>query len=240
MPAPQVASSDDDDEEAEAVDEQAELPSDGSTDVADDEPAQDLAEIPSDGEDIPDPGAESEQAEPADVDTADPFEGEDDIEVDLADTNVGEDATSDGPFEGDDEVHTPTGGESSSGGDQTASQIQQGMDALGDTGHLDEAINEGFARLAVVGLDDGSEKDSLEMEFCEVFEMFRLGHFGKQAVNEYILTDPDEEVDPLWAFAVSLTLSTALVVYMRPDRDEIVDSARDSLSRFTGGLSNVR
>jgi len=236
MPAPQVASTDDD----EGEEAQSELPSESPTDGEDEEPPQDLAEIPSDGEEMPEPGEETTADEPDDIDTADPFEGEDDIEVDLADTNVGEDAASDGPFAGDDEVHTPTGGESSSQGDQTASQIQQGMDALGDAGHLDEAINEGFARLAVVGLEDGSEKDSLEMEFCEVFEMFRLGHFGKQAVNEYILTDPDEEVDPLWAFAVSLTLSTALVVYMRPDRDEIVDSARDSLSRFTGGLSNVR
>ena len=91
----------------------------------------------------------------------------------------------------------------------------------------------------MVGLEEGQEKDSLETEFCEVFEMFRLGHFGSQAVSEYILTDPDEEVDPLWAFVVSLAMSTALVVYMRPDRDEIVASAKDSVSRFTDGSLGV-
>jgi hypothetical protein len=250
MPAPTVAEDNVDEDaadDAEPVDDAETDDSRPETGISEDteqDVDQDLAEIPADGSSAPDPSEVSESDDPADAETetADPFEDDDDIEVDLADTTVGDESTSDdsdAPFSGDDEVETPTSGEGQESSEMSASDIQQGMDALGEEDHLDEAINEGFARLAVVGLDDGQQKDSLEMEFCEVFEMFRLGHFGSQAVSEYILTDPDEEVDPLWAFAVSLTLSTALVVYMRPDRDEIVASARDSVTRFTDGAMGV-
>lgn len=242
MPAPQVAG-DGDEEHGDGEDDPGVEDSEGReptgvSEDTEDNVDQDLAEIPDDGADIPEPEAEVDDA-PADTETADPFEGDDDIEVDLADTSVGEETSSDGPFSGDDDVTTPTSEEAGSS-DVSASDIQQGMEALGDDSQLDEAINEGFARLAVVGLDDGEEKDSLEMEFAEVFEMFRLGHFGSEAVQEYVLTGPEEDVDPLWAFTVSLAMSTALVVYMRPDRTEIVESAKDSLSRFTGGIPDVR
>lgn len=194
-------------------------------------PEQDLAEIPDENTDIPEP-EDTDAADDVDEEIADPFDGEEDVEVDLADTNVGSESIAD--TDDADEVDTDEGMD----GDMAA-KMEEGMAALSEEGQLPEIINEGFARLAVVGLEAGEEKDSLETEFNEVFESFRLGYFGSEAMEEYVLTGPEEEVDPLWAFTVSLALCSAVTVYMRPDGDEIVASAKDSLARFSGGVPGV-
>lgn len=242
---PSQASDGDDETDAETPDADEQDFTDEETGVGDtgEQPDQDLAEIPDDGDPVPDPEEAATDADAdVDEDLADPFDGEDDVEVDLADTTVGESATGDGesPFDGEDTIGTDASGAGAGAdADGMASKMEDGMAALSDDDQLPEIINEGFARLAVVGLESGREKDALETEFTEVFESFRLGYFGSEAMDEYVLTGPDEEIDPLWSFTVSLALCSAVTVYMRPDGDEIVASAKDSLARFSGGVGVV-
>lgn len=101
------------------------------------------------------------------------------------------------------------------------------LDARG--GQLESAINDGAARLAVVGLDDS---DDLEEEFQEVFGAFRLGFFGSQFTEEYILLADEEEIDPAWGLLGAAMCCMAVTLWMRPDGDE-------QLKRFQSGVSTV-
>lgn len=98
---------------------------------------------------------------------------------------------------------------------------------------FEEPIVEGFARLAVVGLE-GREKDELEDEFVDVFEAFQLGHYGDRVLHEYVLVG-DDDVNPIYGLAGSLLLCTVLTLYMRPDGDEIVSDARGRLAELREG-----
>lgn len=92
---------------------------------------------------------------------------------------------------------------------------------------IEDAINEGAARLSVVGLDD-TEKDELEAELMDVFEAFRLGFFGARAVEEHVLAD-QEDVDPLWGLAGSMLVCGAFALHMRPDGAEQLASMKETL-----------
>jgi hypothetical protein len=113
---------------------------------------------------------------------------------------------------------------------EDAQEFMQAASSTVNDDDLDEVINSGFARLAVIGLDDeflvnGSlkSKQDLQDEFEEVFETFRLGKYGSQAAREYLFVNP-ENINPLWGFTASMVACTALVVWMRPDGDELVES----------------
>lgn len=99
-----------------------------------------------------------------------------------------------------------------------------------------EPINTGAARLAVVGLEDGSEKDSLKGEFEEVFEAFQLGHYGNRVMHDYFLHGA-EDVNPIWGLTGSALLCTVMVVYMRPDGDEVVSNTKERLTRVMEGVN---
>lgn len=92
-----------------------------------------------------------------------------------------------------------------------------------------EPINAGAARLAVVGMDDDEEKDDLKTEFEEVFEEFQLGHYGSETMHEYVLHGQDD-IDPIWGLAGSALLCSVIVVWMRPDGDELVHNAKETVS----------
>lgn len=165
----------------------------------------------------------------------DPFAGSDsdDLDVDLADIDVGEEA------ENEDSGGDPFSGSDSGGmGGETAAPDPMGdaMGGMADTADapLDQIINEGAARTAVVGITDPDQKEELEEEFTEVAEAFRLGHFGEQVLDEYVLTD--DEVDPIWGLTGSLLLFGAIVLHRRPDGGEVVSNASETLSRFTENL----
>lgn len=83
---------------------------------------------------------------------------------------------------------------------------------------IENAINEGAARLFVAGLEE-DEQDRLEGEFVDVFEAFRLGFFGARSVEEHVLKG-EEDVDPLWGLAGSLVVCGVFAFHMRPDGEE--------------------
>lgn len=171
-------------------------------------------------------------------------------EVDLADTDVGdpvEDAFGDafdGVDDGGDDLELgdefdglgtspPDEGEGSGAGPG------EGLGDVGGDGGGNEAIaatiNSGAARLAVVGLDDEFEmngstktKEDLQDEFEEVFESFKLGDNGAEFAQEYLIIG-DEEVDPAWALVASLVMCVILVVWTRPDGDELLTNAAGKL-----------
>lgn len=94
---------------------------------------------------------------------------------------------------------------------------------------FEEPIVEGVARLAVVGIEDDSEADDLQSEFEDVFEAFQLGHYGNRVMHEYVLQSGDD-INPVFGLAASSMACTALVLYMRPDGDEVVAQLNDRLS----------
>lgn len=200
----------------------------------------------------PQPAEGDEEAEEAVEDS--PFDGTESvgeqIDVALADTNIGEDVhegarderADDGgggsggdgrereraeydPFAGDERTEWDAGGFDGA----AAEEFEEAVDTDED---IAEVINEGAARLAVVGLRDEyvldgqvKTKEDFEAEFADVFEKFRLGNFGSEVAQEYLFVD--ETVDPLWGFAASLMVCSAVVVWMRPDGDELVDKLRN-------------
>jgi len=212
-------------------------------------------------------GSEADTAEDPFATTEEPDE---EIDVDLADTNVGEPITDDGPGAG---AGAATGDAGAGAGGGAAGDPFDGVDdadtgpdpgpgagaATGDagaggggafdgsesaySGHgggmgeefadpeqpLDDTIVNGAARLAVLGLPESFEaggrvqsKQSLRTEFEEVFAEFRLGYYGSRVAREYLFVDDD--VDPLWGFAASALACAAIVYWMRPDSDELLDS----------------
>ena len=119
------------------------------------------------------------------------------------------------------------------GGDDDTEQAA-GMDQpdLASSGIAD-TINEGAARLAVVGLDD-PEKSDLEAEFVEVFEAFQLGKNGARFADEYLMVE-GEQVDPAWALASTAMACALFAIYMRPDRDEQLEKLAQAVGGIGGG-----
>jgi len=94
-------------------------------------------------------------------------------------------------------------------------------------------INRGVARAGVIGLEDtwetpsGQEKtkDELRQEFEETFEAFRLGHYASICAEEYLLTDA-EDISPVWGLIGASLICSAVIVYRRPDGDQVVEKAK--------------
>jgi hypothetical protein len=139
-------------------------------------------------------------------------------EVELGEDDYGGDNLFDDVEDAESDSSGSTPGESS--------DVMDSLDAA--TGGLSSAMNEGAARLAVVGLDD-DEKEELEQEFTEVFSAFRLGHYAGRCAEEYVLADTDEEVDPAWGLLGSVLVCSAVVVWMRPDGDEQIQQLKQAL-----------
>ena len=201
----------------------------GGPELADDDEPDDVA-----GESL---DAAEEMAEQAsgESDAPEP-DGEPNVEeVELSDDDLTGDASD--LFTGTEDA---TSGSSDDEGDDADDDESDGdtdaLDALGQRGEsMEEAINDGAARLAVVGLDDEDDKEGLQDEFTEVFEAFRLGYFGSRFMEEYVFTDDDEEVDPTWGLLGAMLTCGAFIVWMRPDGDEMVGKAKDAVEGIIGG-----
>lgn len=158
--------------------------------------------------------------------------GEDDFDVEdepeTADATIEEDDIDPNSlFSGvDDAADDDTGGSESTG--------ESGGGSTPQTDAIEDAVNEGFARLATVDWPEEADSDAEEMEeeFKDVFEAFRLGHFGERCADEYIFAE-DDEVDPFWGFSGSMVIAAAFVVMMRPDGEEKVASLADGIRSFT-------
>lgn len=210
-------------------------------------PAPQVVTDDSTADDEPEPEPEPEEA------MADPFDGADDatdgdyadeIEVETTEAEGEEvkeelaepvfaDAPGDDFFDGADDapgIH-PEGIEDDTSSSGT--QAPPGPDAAEEDDRVgfEDSINSGFARLAVVGLDEDDGKDELREEFREVMEEFKLGHYGDEVMQEYML-ESEDDIHPIWGFCGALVLCFGLVIYMRPDGDEIMESVTDTLGSF--------
>lgn len=163
--------------------------------------------------------------------------GDDGLEEELADpVETGMGGGGDDFFAGEDSLGSDEpAGEPAPGPEQAGGEVAEpgGFEEMAESQHsFEEPIVEGFARLAVVGLDD-DEQDELEDEFVDVFEAFQLGHYGDRVLHEYVLVG-DDDVNPIYGLAGSMLLCTVLTIYMRPDGDEIVTDAKARLQELTG------
>lgn len=183
-----------------------------------------------------DPLDDAEEMAAAEADAPEP-EGEPNVaEAELSDDDLSGDAgdlftgTEEADVDGDD------GDEESADESDESGEDSDALDGLGERGEsMEEAINEGAGRLGVLGLDDGDEKDDLEAELTEVFGAFRLGYFGSRFMEEYIFTDDEDEVDPMWGLFGAALCCVGVVVWMRPDGEEMVETARDAVENIAGG-----
>lgn len=199
----------------------------------------DLAEQPDVEEAVEAVGeANDEQPDPSDVNEASVELGEDDL-------SGGESSL----FSGVEDSENATGESAESGGESDAGD-EEDADPLGDmTGGLDgnaaaleDAINEGAARLAVVGLteddfgeDSAMSKESLEEEFSETFASFRLGYFGSQTIDQYVLQPADGDVNPAWGLCGAMLMAAGMAAWMRPDGDEKVAAIRETVEGIIAG-----
>lgn len=163
-------------------------------------------------------------------------------EVELTDDDLGGDLFSgvEEAESGDESESSPDTSDGSGDGDESdLEEVADGLD--GNAAAMEDTFNEGAARLAVVGLTDDDFEDSdltkssLQEEFEETFQAFRLGYFGSRALEEYVLDPADEDVSPAWGLLGSVLMTGALVVWLRPDGDEAIGKAREKISGFTGG-----
>jgi len=217
MATPEVATESGDGGPELADDEDGDVPEGESLDAAEELAAEEQEQTDESAAPKPD----EEEPDVAEVELS-----EDDLDGSASDLFTGtEDASSDESADG--------GDDESDGGDDPD---EDPLDALGERGEsMEGAINDGAARLAVVGLDDGDEKEDLHDEFTEVFEAFRLGYFGSRFMEEYVFAADDEEVDPTWGLLGAAACCTALVIWMRPDGDEMVGRAREAVENLAGG-----
>lgn len=138
-----------------------------------------------------------------------------------------------------DDVDTESGGGSGDNiFDGTDEADSDSSDSAAETraSGLAADINRGAARLSVIGLDDewqtdggeSKKKDDLKDEFQETFEAFRLGHYGSVVVEEYLLIERDD-IHPVWGLVGAMLICAAVVVYRRPDGDQLVDTGKQKL-----------
>lgn len=101
-------------------------------------------------------------------------------------------------------------------------------------------INDGAARLAVVGLtDEDFEEDKtpseLEEELREVFGAFRLGEYAGASAEKYIMAPGDDEIDPVWGLLCSCLVAGAVTIMLRPDGSEISGGLKEQVDGLLGG-----
>lgn len=201
----------------------------------------DVPEVVNDNDDQP------EEIEDEGVDEPIEDENETNPEVDEATVDLTDDDFGGDLFDGveDDGVdESADSADVSDSSDEDGGEVDESPeDVLGaNADAIEESINEGVARLAVVGLSDDDLEDSdmtkkgLENEFTDVFETFRLGHFGSQFIVEYVLEPSDGDIDPTWGLLGSAMMATAMVVWLRPDGTEAIGEMRDQIEDLAGGV----
>lgn len=199
--------------------------------------------------DVPDVDDTPETEVSDDVEQDDPPTDVDEATVDLTDDDLGGgdlfdsvDDVEDDDQDGASDSSSSSGGDGDGDGDSDDA-IGGLADLEGASAEMEEAINEGMARLGVIGLteedfdESNLSREDLQEEFEQTFSAFRLGHFGAQAVEEYILQPADGEVSPIWGFLGAAMMAGAMMVWMRPDGDEKVEAGREAISKIAGGVA---
>ena len=101
-------------------------------------------------------------------------------------------------------------------------------------GGLETALNEGAARLAVIGLEDA---DDLESEFQDIFAAFRLGYYGSAVAEEYVLGPEHDQIDPVWGLLGSVMICAAVTLWLRPDGDDQVERLTEVVGNVAGKVA---
>lgn len=215
-----------------------------------------IAEQPTDESDEGGPTIEDSDADVLDageaVEDANEQQGDktevNEASVELEEDDFGADNDLFDGVEDSDKQTTDESGDSSTESDSADAEGEgDGLDGIGgldgNAAALEDAINEGAARLSVVGLtdedfeDSGMTRDDLETEFSETFAAFRLGYFGSQTIDKYVLQPADGDVNPAWGMAGAVLMATAMVVWMRPDGDDQMAAVRDAVEGIVGGAA---
>lgn len=108
-----------------------------------------------------------------------------------------------------------------------------GGGGVGDTSTIQEAIEEGMAEVAVVGLR-GRERDRVRSEMEAVASKFKLGYFGEQVAQKYLKRDLDD-IPPEYGLAAAMLAFAAVTLYKRPDGEQKVREAVDALRNSISG-----
>jgi len=180
-------------------------------------------------------GSEAKEIEddPLEGPTGDESSDDGDDEVETVEIEPSEEELDSGLFDGVDDADEQSGAESpQSDGSGETTETTTGPSVGGDA--LADVINEGAARLAVVGLseedfEEGSPGE-LEEELCEVFGAFRLGYFGQEAVEKHVLAPSEGEIEPVWGLLGSAALAAAVALSMRPDGSEQLGEMAETLN----------
>lgn len=156
---------------------------------------------------------------------------DDDPDVETAEVDE-EDLSSDSGSFGFDDVEDD---EEESDEDEEEEEDEGVFGGLEDGGQMAEDINRGVAHLGTVGLDDEETQEELREDFYGTAQAFRLGYYGEECMQEYVLTEGDEEISPVWGLVFAALICGAIFVMRRPDSDEITEKLRDQVENIGGG-----
>lgn len=181
-----------------------------------------------------------QEPEQDDTVTVEPSDDVQEATVDLSEDDFGG-----GLFSGVEGEKENSDGDSASSETETETETEAAEEVAdglsGNSESLEAAINEGVARMGVIGLTDGDfedssmDRESLQTELSETFAAFRLGYFGSECINKYVLEPADGDVSPVWGLAGSMLMAAGMIVWMRPDGDEKLAQIREKITNISGG-----
>lgn len=170
-------------------------------------------------------------------------------EVAVAETTVSESgADPEGFFDDIDEETSAEGQASPFSGVEEPEDSDTGDSDRGSlSSSLEDDINRGAARMAVIGLDDEwttpegktQTKEDLRQEFEETFQAFRFGKYAGEVAQEYLMVE--EDIHPALGLLGAALACAAMVVYRRPDGDKFVGKVQEKTGSdiSLGSLSGV-
>ncbi len=106
------------------------------------------------------------------------------------------------------------------------------LEDLDEGGQIAADINAGVSSLGVIGIEDDDEQEDLREDFFKTARDFRLGYYGEQVAEEYVLTDDADEIDPVWGLVVATAIYGTIVVLRRPDTEEIKEKAQSQVGKI--------
>jgi len=231
----ELSSSDEPPEELEVGDEGAEI---ATADVH-----SQSATVDSDGvTDINTSGASSDLSD-AEIDDGEDEGGSDEengVDVETAEVEK-EDVKSDSGKFGFDETEDADGTEDA--GESEGEEDEEGgsdrplgsLEDLDEGGQIAADINAGVASLGVIGIEDEDVQEELREDFFKTARDFRLGYYGEQCAEEYILSDNDDDISPVWGLVVAAAICGTIFILRRPDTEEIQQKARNQFQKIGSG-----
>ncbi|MDZ7689251.1 MAG: hypothetical protein U5J64_11190 [Halobacteriales archaeon] len=192
--------------------ENVEVDSDGETDLKTGETSGDLSDAEIDDED-------EEESVQEDVETADVEEEDIKSESGKFGFDEKEDAETAEDEDDEESEDSPLGG----------------LDDLDEGGEIAANINAGVASLGVIGIEDDDMQEDLREDFFKAARDFRLGYYGEQCAEEYVLSEDDGDVSPVWGLVVSVAICGTIFVLRRPDTEEIQKKAREQVEKIGSG-----